>query len=158
MIIAVLLLMMEHVNVLGIVVTLTNCHSESAVSAARKLFGRPAAVFRHGGRALGAVAASGGHRIHAAVLCSSISHLDYSIDPQRSNALPRLHLEHQELELDSRTDPAAIAHLRGLGLPIRLIDGVGIPTSFGRPSAVWRRQDGSLVPASDNRGVGVAAF
>ncbi len=122
------------------------------------LYAAPAAVFRNGGQALGAIAASGGYRIQTAILYATLNYLDYSVDPQRSIDLPRLHHEGQELELDSRTDPAAIAHLRRLGHPIRLIDGVGIPTSFGRPSAVWRNSDGSLAPASDARGGGVAAF
>ena len=122
------------------------------------LYAAPAVIFRNGGQALGAIAASGGYRIQTAIIHSVLNYLDYNIEPQRSMDLPRLHHDGEELEIDSRTDPVAIAHLRGLGHPVRLIDGVGTPVSFGRPSAVWRMPDKSLVPASDARGGGVAAF
>ena len=71
--------------------------------------------------------------------------------------LPRLHTEGDGLEIDSRTDASVVARLETFGHRVRLVDGVGLPTSFGRPSAVWRTADG-LVPASDARAGGVAAF
>ena len=122
------------------------------------LYAAPVAVIRDRRQAIGAIAASGGYRIQTAILYSFINKLDYRIDPQRSIDLPRLHTEGAELEVDARTEPVAVERLRTLGHRVRLVDGVGIPTSFGRPSAVWRAPDGSLIPASDARSGGVAAF
>ncbi len=121
------------------------------------LYAAPVAIFREGAQAIGGIAGSGGYRIPSAILCSSLNYLDYRIDPQRSIDLPRLHTEGDDLEIDSRTRPAVIERLKALGHPVRLVDGVGLSTAFGRPSAVWRTADG-LVPASDARSGGVAAF
>jgi gamma-glutamyltranspeptidase/glutathione hydrolase len=116
------------------------------------------ANFREGAQAIGGIAGSGGYRIPSAILCTTLNYLDYRIDPQRSMDLPRIHTEGDELEVDSRTLPAVIDSLKALGHRVRIVDGTGLATSFGRPSAVWRMADGSLVPASDARSGGVAAF
>ena len=122
------------------------------------LYAAPVAIFRDGDRAIGAAAGSGGYRIPTTVLFAALNRLDYKLDPQRAIDLPRLHSQGEELEVDSRLAPAVVERLKTLGHKVRLIDGVGLATAFGRPSAVWRVADGSLVPASDARGGGVAAF
>ncbi len=121
------------------------------------LYAAPVAIFREGGRAIGGIAGSGGYRIPSAILYLTLNYLDHRIDIQQSIDLPRIHTEGDALEVDSRTAPTVVERLTALGHRVRLVDGVGLPTSFGRPSAVWRTADG-LVPASDARSGGVAAF
>jgi gamma-glutamyltranspeptidase/glutathione hydrolase len=122
------------------------------------LYAAPVAIFRDGDRALAAVAGSGGYRIQTAILHAALGRLDHGLDPQAAIDRPRLHTEGGELELDARIEAATVERLAALGHRVRLVDGVGLATSFGRPSAVWRMADGSLVPASDARSGGVAAF
>ncbi|MBM3531679.1 MAG: gamma-glutamyltransferase family protein [Alphaproteobacteria bacterium] len=122
------------------------------------LYAAPVAIFREGGRALGAIAGSGGYRIQPAVLFAAINRLDYGVDPQRAIDLPRIHTEGEGLEVDTRIAASVTERLKALGHCVRPVDGSGLPTAFGRPSAVWRAADGSLIPASDARSGGVAAF
>jgi gamma-glutamyltranspeptidase/glutathione hydrolase len=122
------------------------------------LYAAPVAIFREGGQALGAIAGSGGYRIVTAILFACLNRLDYGLDPQGAIDLPRLHTEGEDLEIDTRIAPATIERLKILGHRVRLVDGSGLPTAFGRPSAVWRTAAGDLVPASDARSGGVAAF
>lgn len=121
------------------------------------LYAAPVAIFRRDGRAIGAAAGSGGYRIQPAVLFAALNHLDFGMHPQQAIDAPRLHTEGRELELDSRHESAVIERLRALGHRLRLVDAPSLPTAFGRPSAVWRGDDG-WIPASDARGGGVAAF
>lgn len=122
------------------------------------LYAAPVAIFREDGHALGAIAGSGGYRIPTAILFSCLNYLDYNLDFQGSIDAPRLHTEGDEVEIDSRVEPAVIERLKTFGHRVRLVDATALPTSFGRPSAVWRAADGSLIPAADARSGGVAAF
>ncbi|MCC6469432.1 MAG: gamma-glutamyltransferase family protein [Alphaproteobacteria bacterium] len=122
------------------------------------LYAAPVPIFRRGDRAIGAAGGSGGYRIQTAVLFAVLNHLEYQMHPQQAIDAPRIHTEGRDLEIDSRVASSLIDRMRGLGHRVRLVDAPSLPTAFGRPSAVWRAIDGSLVPASDARAGGVAAF
>lgn len=122
------------------------------------LYAAPVVIVADADGPIGALGASGGYRIQTAILHALLNRLDHGLDPQAAIDAPRLHAEGNGLELDARIDAATIEHLRGFGHRPRLVDGAGWGNPFGRPAAVWRDGSGSLVPASDARAGGVAAY
>lgn len=122
------------------------------------LYAAPVTIVADGDGRIGALAASGGYRIQTAVLHALLNHLEHGLDPQAAIDAPRLHSQGSGLELDERIEEALIERLRAVGHQPRLVDGTGWGNPFGRPSVVWRGASGALLPASDARAGGVAAF
>ena len=124
------------------------------------LYAAPVVIAFDGDTAVGALAGSGGYRIQAAILHSFVNHLDYGLHPQAAIDAARFHLESGTLEVDSRLPDFVYNGLAALGhhLVKRKTPDQGEFGFFGRPSAVWRDRDGSLIAASDASAGGVAAL
>ena len=132
--------------------------ANSVAPGVMPLYAAPVVIVFDGETAIGAIAGSGGYRIQTAILHAFINRLDRGLHPQAAIDAPRLHAQGDEVDIDSRFPGHVLDRLRELGHRLRVLDGADLAGGFGRPSAVWRNEDGLLIPASDALAGGVAVL
>jgi gamma-glutamyltranspeptidase/glutathione hydrolase len=112
-----------------------------------------------GGRPRLVVGSAGSIRLRGAILQIVVNVLDHGMSVGEAIAVPRVHLEGEELQLEGGFQPAAADSLEEDGYPVTRWTARNL--YFGGAAAVAFREDGGLEAAGDPRrsgaGIVVAA-
>lgn len=124
-------------------------HGRNAMAPGRMpLYGAPVLVARRGGRALGGLVGAGGYRIASGILNTFVNLVDHGLPLAQAISAPRIHAEGAGLEVDEDLDPGVQAALAAMGHGVKVAPRTPLHWPFGRTSAVWRGDDGTLHAAS----------
>lgn len=109
------------------------------------------------GKAVGPFGVMGGFMQPQGHLQVILNTLDFHMNPQAALDAPRWQwIEGKKVEVEAQVDPAIVEGLRARGHEITVKKD---RSTFGRGQIIWRREDGTLVGATEGRTDGtVAAF